>query len=363
LKLTELVNAIPSPIVAASPPGDTERLFIGAVAGTIRVFQNGSLQPVFLDITNRIKSGGEQGLLGLAFHPDFTQNGRFFVHYTANDVTAPNGDAVISEFSTMAGDPSKGDPASEKILLTLDDPFGNHNGGAMHFRDGMLFIGFGDGGSVGDPLNNGQTLSSLFGKIIRIDVDNPSGGLEYGIPSGNMTGAGVAPELWSYGLRNPWRWSFDACSGDMYIGDVGQGMWEEVDVEPKSTGSGTNFGWRVMEGAHCHSPATGCDQSGKQLPVAEYDHGQGCSITGGYVYRGSAIPGLRGWYIYADFCSGRFWMFRYAAGVAEDLQEITSQLNPGTTLNSVASFGQDANGEIYVMIWGGGSRVFRIDAQ
>jgi glucose/arabinose dehydrogenase len=366
LTLTSIANGFTRPLLAESPPGDPTRLIVAEQAGVITMMVNGTAQPTpFLDISDHVNSGGnEQGLLGVAFHPNFASNGKVYVHYTADGTTAPSGDAMVAEFTVMAGNADVLDASSEKQILTQDEPESNHNGGGLNFGpDGMLYLGLGDGGGGGDQhgsIGNGQSTNTLLGKILRIDVDNPGGGNAYGIPSGNMTGSGVSPELWSYGLRNPWRWSFDACTGDMYIGDVGQNTYEEVDVEPAGTGSGTNYGWRVMEGTHCYNAGT-CDMSGKQLPVVDYDHGSGCSVTGGYVYRGHAIPGLKGTYIYADYCSGRFWTFEYASGAASNQQEITSTINPGTSVKNISSFGQDANGELYVMAFDG--NVYRIDAQ
>lgn len=364
LKLGAVATGLTNPLLAESPVGDTSRLFVAQQNGKIRLIKDGTLVgPAFLDISDRVTSGGERGLLGLAFHPDYEQNGLFYLHYSGDGTTAPTGDTVIAEFSRSSADPDVADPSSERVLLTVGQPEGNHNGGAIHFGpDGMLYIGLGDGGGAGDQhgaTGNGQALDTLLGKILRIDPGSPSGGKQYGIPSGNMTGSGALPEIWSYGLRNPWRWTFDPCTGDMYIGDVGQNKIEEIDVEPSGKGSGTNWGWRVMEGSSCYDPATNCDQSGKELPVAEYDHSQGCSVTGGAVYRGKTIPGLRGSYLYADYCSGRFWTFRYSAGKANDLTEITSSINPGKV--AVSSFGQDAAGELYVTSFDG--NVYRIEAQ
>jgi glucose/arabinose dehydrogenase len=364
LKLTELLAGFDRPLIAASPPGDDQRLFVGEQAGVLHVYKNGQLLPTpFLDISGRVNdAGNEQGLLGLAFHPSYAQNGRFYVHYTGK--TPLSGDTVVSEFTRSTSDPDQADPSSEKLVLTVDQPESNHNGGSIEFRNGLLFLGLGDGGGGGDQhgtIGNGQSLSTLLGKILRIDPDAPAGGKQYGIPSGNMSGAGVLPEIWSYGLRNPYRFSFDACTGDLYMADVGQNKIEEIDVEPAGAASGLNYGWRVMEGSQCFNPATGCDTSGKVLPAAEYDHTKGCSVTGGYVYRGSAIPGLRGYYLYADFCSGNFWRFRWDGAQAQELSEITGEINPGG-IGAISSFGQDAKGELYVTSFSGG-KLFRIDAE
>lgn len=354
LTLTAIGEGFERPLLVDSPRSDSERLFVGEQRGVISMFKSGQLlaEP-FLDISDRVNStGDEQGLLGLAFHPSYTQNGRLFVHYTG-----ASGETVISELQRSA-DPEKADPASEKVLITQAQPESNHNGGAIQFRsDGMLYIGLGDGGGAGDQhgsIGNSQSLDTLLGKILRIDVDNVPAGQGYGSPGGNMS-AGL-PELWSYGLRNPWRFSFDPCTSDMYIGDVGQNAIEEIDIEPAGRGSGTNWGWRVTEGSSCFSPATGCDPSGITLPVDEYPHANGCSVTGGHVYRGSDIPGLRGSYVYADFCSARFWTFQYADGAAQNKREITTDLS---SAGSVSSFGRDSRGEIYVTDFDG--NVWRID--
>ncbi len=371
LKLTTVASGYSTPLLAKSPKGDGGRLFVVQKNGRILLIKNGSkVSTPFLDISGRVTTNAnERGLLGLAFHPNFYSNGRFYVHYSSgNTATAPTGSTVISEF--VAGTKASpnaasdtADPSSEKVLLTASQPYGNHNGGSIEFKpnDGSrLYIALGDGGSGGDPQNNGQTLTTLLAKMLRIDVDTTTGGKQYGIPSGNMTGGGTLPELWSYGLRNPYRISFDACNSDMYIADVGQNQWEEINVEPAKSASGKNYGWRVMEASKCFNPSSGCDQSGKVLPVAEYPHSQGCSVTGGYVYRGSKIPWLRGTYLYADYCSGRFWSFRWTGSSAASKQEITSDINPGTSVKSITSFGQDAYGELYITA---GGSVRRIDPE
>ena len=371
LKLTTVASGYSTPLLAKSPKGDGARLFVVQKNGRILLIKNGSkVTTPFLDISGRVTTNAnERGLLGLAFHPNFASNARFYVHYSSgNSATAPVGDTVISEFvagtkASPNASSDTADPSSEKVLLTVSQPFTNHNGGSIEFKptDGSrLYIALGDGGSGGDPQNNGQKLTTLLGKMLRIDVDTTSSGKQYGIPGGNMTGGGALPELWSYGLRNPYRISFDACNGNMYIADVGQNQWEEINVEPANSASGKNYGWRVMEASKCFNPSSGCDQSGKVLPVAEYPHSQGCSVTGGYVYRGSKIPWLRGTYIYADYCSGRFWTFEWTGGAAASKQEITSDINPGTSVKSITSFGQDAHGELYITA---GGSVRRIDPE
>lgn len=366
LQLTQVAK-LARPLIAESPPLDPNRLVLGEQRGVLRVMLSGALLPVpFLDISDRVfQVGSEQGLLGLAFHPAYAENGRFYLNYTANGVTAPEGSTVISEF-TRGSDPDLADASSERVLLTVAQPQANHNGGALVFRDGLLFIGLGDGGNVGDsgpghaPGGNAQALDTLLGKLLRIDVDSQSSGLPYGIPAGNMSGAGVRGEIWSYGLRNPYRFSVDPCTRDLYLADVGQNTTEEVNVEPAAAASGRNYGWRVMEGSQCYNAAS-CDKSGKTLPVAEYDHSAGCSIIGGHVYRGAKIPGLRGYYLYADYCSGRFWALRWDGSSASSPLDLSANLNPGAKTTQITSFGRDAAGELYVMSLTYGF-VFRIEA-
>lgn len=372
LKLTPIVTGLDLPTYVAAAPGDTRRLFVLEQEGLIRVVRDGQLESEpFVDLTDRVYTTlpaySEYGLLGLAFHPDYESNGRVFVHYSAAAVDGENGngDGVISEL-TQSGEGSL-DPASERRLLVVPQPEGNHNGGQLAFGpDGFLYIGLGDGGGQGDPRSNGQNLGTLLGKMLRIDVNAAAADAEYGIPAGNMAGSmaggGALPELWSYGLRNPWRFSFDACTGDMYIGDVGQNLFEEVDFEPANT-SGRNYGWSVLESSSCFNdtpddpaavrasftnPLESCDGAGLTPAVFEYNRTWGCSLTGGYVYRGHAVAGLRGAYLYADYCSGNFGSFRVEAGAATDQRDITDNLNPEGII-SISSFGTDNAGELYVL--------------
>jgi glucose/arabinose dehydrogenase len=301
----------------------------------------------FFDITERVRSGGEQGLLGLAFHPDFETNGRFFVDYTNR-----GGDMAISEFGI--GPDRAGDPESERSLLNIADPFPNHNGGMIAFGpDGYLYIANGDGGDGGDPLNSGQRLDTLLGKILRIDVN---AGDPYAIPADNpFTAGGGRAEIWDWGLRNPWRFSFDRVTGALVIGDVGQGQWEEIDLEPAGQG-GINYGWNEMEGEDCYGSGA-CNRRGKQLPVATYSHDSGCSVTGGYVYRGVANADvLTGAYLYADYCSGIMWAFNVddalATGEASFRQMGQVDFNP-------SSFGEDEAGEMYIVAHSGA--IYRIE--
>jgi len=353
--LQEIASGLSAPLYLTSPPGD-ERLFIVEQPGTIRIVTGGGLAPEpFLDITAQVSSGGERGLLGLAFPADYAASGRFIVHYTNLE-----GDTRVSRFQVSA-DPNRADPASETVLFAADQPFSNHNGGQILFGpDGFLYIGLGDGGASGDPDGRGQRLDEPLGSILRIDVAGPpAAGLPYAIPPDNpfVATVGALPEIWSLGLRNPWRFSFDRATGDLYIGDVGQDQWEEVNYSPAAEGAGRgiNYGWDIMEGRHCFASAD-CDSAGLVLPVLEYDHGTGCSIAGGYVYRGAAIPELQGHYFYSDFCRGFVRSFRVEGGAAVDEFDWPT-LAPGGT---VLSFGEDAAGELYVLT---GTGVFKIVPQ
>jgi glucose/arabinose dehydrogenase len=328
------------PVFLTSPPGDA-RLFVVEKGGTIRIVENGSqLATPFLDVSGLLSSGGEQGLLGLAFDPSYATSGRFYVDYTD-----PLGGSVIARYSVSTGDPDVADAGSGEVVLTYVHTLGNHNGGMLAFGpDGMLYISAGDGGDQ----NEGPTLNDLLGAVLRIDVSGASG---YAIPADNpFAGGGGLPEIWSYGLRNPWRMSFDRLTGDLYIGDVGQSNREEIDVATAATGTGrgANFGWNVMEGTACNSPPSGCSSAGTTLPVFEYDHSLGCSVIGGFVYRGAAIPALRGAYFYGDYCAGEVRSFRYVSGVVTDHQ-LWSAFSAG---HLITGFGEDAAGELYVLTQG-----------
>jgi glucose/arabinose dehydrogenase len=293
----------------------------------------------FLDISNRVGSNtSERGLLGLAFHPKYKETGYFYVNYTDN-----NGNTVISRFK-VTSDLNIADPASEKKLLGVQQPFPNHNGGSVVFGpDGYLYLGLGDGGSQGDPHGNGQSTKTLLGKILRIDIDH---GDPYAIPADNpfASGGGNA-EIWAYGLRNPWRFSFDPATGDLYIGDVGQDIWEEIDYLPAGSPGGANFGWNAMEGKH---PFKGSDSPSFIAPVIDYSHSEGgCSVTGGYVYRGAVLPEWNGVYFYGDYCSGKVW------GLLKNGLDWKSAFLFDTKM-SISTFGVDENGEIYLAWYGGG---------
>ncbi|MCB9849324.1 MAG: PQQ-dependent sugar dehydrogenase [Phycisphaerales bacterium] len=365
LTTERVASGLSGPLFVTSPPGDTNRLFIVEQAGRIKILTGGSvLGTPFLNIVSIISSGGERGLLGLAFDPDYATNGFFYVNYTNT-----SGNTVVARY-TVTGDPATSNTAnagSAVILKTIVQPESNHNGGCLQFGpDGMLYVGVGDGGGGNDQhgsIGNGQNTGTLLGKMLRLDVDN---GPNY-IPSDNpFVGAGdPLDEIWAIGLRNPWRFSFDRATGDMYIADVGQGAREEVDFQPASSTGGENYGWRCMEGTAC-TGMTGCtcNAPALTLPIHEYTHGGTpfrCSISGGYVYRGSAIPGLQGTYFYADYCSAQIWSFRYNGSVLSEFQERTTELTPNiSTIDSVVSFGEDGSGELYIVDIGG--EVFKIVA-
>lgn len=348
LRLVSVASGLTGPVHLTAPPGDG-RLFVVEQPGRIRIIEDGALRTEpFLDLTATVGSGGERGMLGLAFHPDYASNGFFFVDYTDR-----NGDTRVERYRVSA-DRSRADPASAKLILTVQQPFANHNGGLVVFGpDGMLYIGLGDGGSGGDPLGHGQNRATLLGSLLRID---PDGGDPYGIPADNpfVGQAGARAEIWAYGLRNPWRFSFDREAGILYVADVGQNRLEEINAVA-STAAGLNYAWNVMEGSQCYS-GSGCNTTGLTLPVLEYDHGEGCSVTGGMVYRGAVIPALRGHYFYADYCRGWVRSFRLENGAARDEREW-----PFGNVGQILSFGEDAAGELYVLVTAAGQgSVYRI---
>ena len=353
LRLEQVATGLDFPLFLTAPPGDQSRFFVVEKTGRIRVIKNGSLLPTpFLDLSAQVSGASEQGLLGLAFHPQYTTNGRFVVDYTN-----PSGDTRVSTF-TVSSDPDVANSASELVLLAVPQPFNNHNGGMVVFGpDGDLYVGMGDGGSSGDPQGNAQNRGALLGKILRVGL---SGARQLSVPSDNpfVGQAGARPEIWSYGLRNPWRFSFDRQTGDLYIADVGQDAREEIDVSTAASGSGRglDYGWNITEGTACYSPSSGCNRTGLTPPVLDYDHSQGCSITGGYVYRGSALPALRGTYFYGDYCGGWVRSFRLQGSGVTGQQEWTSLATGG----HLTSFGEDTQGELYVIIQEG--TVFRIAA-
>ena len=342
------------------PNGEPGRLFVLEREGRVRIIENGVLlQEPFLDFASKVAQGGEQGALGLAFHPNFAENGLFYLHYSDN-AAGSEGDSVFAEYRVSA-DPNVADAASGRVVLEVAQPeMQNHKGGSIAFgRDGLLYIGLGDGGGGGDPEDNGQNVESLLGKLLRIDPE-ASGEDEYTVPEGNLwdTLPTAAPEIWDYGLRNPFRFSFDGCTGDLYIGDVGQDELEEVDIERAGEG-GKNYGWNTMEGTACYQPESGCDQTGLTLPAFDYGHDVGQSITGGAVYRGSAIPALRGTYFYADYQSNAVWSLAYdrGTGTASVPVSHTQELN---NVSEIVAITNGADGELYFVSRQGG--IFKLEA-
>jgi glucose/arabinose dehydrogenase len=328
----------------------SDRLFVVEQDGVIRVFANDSATTsadVFLDIEDRVRCCGEEGLLGLAFHPNFADNGFFYVYYSASGPRR----SVVARYRVDPADPNQADRDSEVVVLEVAQPFGNHNAGQLAFGpDGFLYVALGDGGSGGDPQGNGQNRRTLLGSILRLDVDHPSNDRAYGIPADNPFAgntAGFREEIYAYGLRNPWRFSFDPDTGRLWAGDVGQGRFEEIDLIE----NGGNYGWNTMEGFHCFQPSSGCDQAGLVLPVTEYSHSQGQSVTGGYVYRGANVPELNGRYIYADYGSGRIWALVY------DGQEVVQNDELLDTSLGIAAFGVDQDNELYICSYDG--RIYR----
>jgi len=344
LTLEQVASGFQRPTFVTHAGDGSGRLFVLEKPGRIRVVKGGSLQNApFLDIQSLVRSSGnEQGLLGLAFHPDFAQNGRFFVAYTALD--AKN---TVAEYRVTERGGDRADPGTAKVLIAQADQYPNHNGGMLAFGpDGYLYISMGDGGSGGDPLGSGQNKGTLLGKLLRVDVD---GGEPYGIPDSNpfADDPSAKGEVWAWGLRNPWRFSFDRETGDIWIADVGQNKYEEIDFQPAGSKGGENYGWNVMEGEECYR--AGCTPLDSFVPpVFVYDHGDGCSVTGGYVYRGKAIPSMRGAYLFTDYCTGKLWA-TLREGEAFETEEI------GSLPQGVSSFGEDEDGELYVVLDQGGS--------
>ncbi len=341
LSLVPVAGGFTHPVHITHAGDGSGRLFIVEQGGLIKIIKNGAtLSTPFLNVSDRLKSSaGEQGLLSVAFPPGYADKQYFYIDYTG---TQGVGDTVIARYYTTTADPDIADPASAQTLLVVAQPFTNHNGGQLAFGpDGYLYIGMGDGGDAGDPLNNAQNTLSLLGKILRIDVE-PQLDPYISPPSNPFIGnAGYSPEIWALGLRNPWRFSFDRETGDLFIADVGQNLYEEVNIQPAASVGGENYGWNIMEGFHCYNSAS-CNQSGLTLPVVEYGHSQGdCSITGGFVYRGREFSALQGVYIYGDYCSGRIWGLRRAGGAWE------SKLILDSTL-LISTFGEDEAGNLYV---------------
>jgi glucose/arabinose dehydrogenase len=329
--------------LALTHAGD-ERLFVVEQEGVIWVLENGErVAEPFLDLRQRVNDrSNEQGLLGLAFHPEYRTNGDFFVNYTGS-----NGETRISRFS-RSEDPNRADVNSEVLILTIDQPYGNHNGGSIVFGpDGMLYIGTGDGGSGGDPLGNGQNLETLLGKILRLDINSAQ---PYAIPSDNpFAQGGGLPEVWAYGLRNPWRIAFDTVSGDLYIADVGQNQWEEINYQAASSSGGENYGWNLREGAHAYTDG----EADWQDPITEYSHDLGCSVTGGEVVRDPRMPAWAGLYLYGDYCSGRIWGLLQGEDAAWENQLLFE------SSSNISAFGQDSVGRVYLVDHRG--EIYRLD--
>ena len=369
-----IADGYKKPVFITSYPNNAKLLYIVEQAGLIKLINDGKkLSRPFFDINKRVvnpnRPGDERGLLGFAFHPNHTNNGKFYINYMDND-----GNTIVSEFSTNSE--LRANHKSERIILKLKQPYGNHNGGDIQFGpDGYLYISIGDGGKAGDPLNAGQDLSSLFGKIIRIDIEQKP----YGIPKSNpfFGQKDKREEIWAWGLRNVWRFSFDKQTGDKYLADVGQNKWEEVNFEPASSKGGLNYGWRIMEANHCYDPKENCPTEGLIKPIIEYPNDanhpafafriieelsfsetdvEGCSVTGGYVYRGQKIKSMQGQYIFGDYCSGNIWTLKVVNGKAINFKNRTEEINigGGEFTTYISSFGQDSDGEIYIIDYNGG---------
>lgn len=355
LSLTEetVDTGFAAAVLVTNAPGDRDRLFVLDQNGRIWLVKNGSRQTTpFLDITGLTNRSGERGLLGLAFHPDYQNNGYFFVNYTNN-----SGDTRVDRYSVSAN-PDLADAGSGTQIMFIDQPFSNHNGGCIRFGpDGYLYIGTGDGGSGGDPGNRAQNPQNLLGKMLRIDVDN---GLPYTIPPSNpfVGNPGTLDEIWALGLRNPWRFNFDPETGDMYIADVGQNQWEYVHFEPAGDPGGRNYGWRIIEGAHCYNPSSGCNMTGLELPIYEYAHSFGpfrCCIIGSETYRGRSMATMHGRYFFSDSCSDELWSLRYDA--VNGVTGFTNHTNQSGLGGTGTSLGTDADGELYIC---NGTQVSRV---
>ncbi len=347
LALELVVDGFSRPVAVGHAGDGSGRLFVVEQSGWILVVDGGTvLAEPFLDISSMVESGGnEQGLLGLAFHPNFTSNGFFYVNYTHDPAGSGPDVTRVSRFEVSVDDSNRAEISSESIILEFDQDFSNHNGGDLHFGpDGYLYIATGDGGGSRDPNAHAQNLGSLLGKLLRIDVD---GGSPYAIPADNpfVDADGARPEIWAYGLRNPWRFSFDRVNGDLFIGDVGQGEREEIDVQRASSAGGENYGWSCMEGdlVQGFNP---CDNEPLTAPILVYNHGLGCSVTGGYRYRGS-ITALGGFYVFGDFCSGRIWIASDSGGTWNAEEWANTDI-------SISAFGEDETGELYVLGLGRG---------
>jgi glucose/arabinose dehydrogenase len=357
IRLTRVAAGLSKPVFITSARDGTGRLFIVEKTGAIRILSGGSvLSTPLINLSGSVSQGSEQGLLGLAFHPRFKTNRKFYVDYTNR-----SGTTVIREYRVSATNPNRVQKGSGRTILTIRQPYSNHNGGMIAFGpDGYLYIGTGDGGSGGDPGNRAQRKDTLLGKMLRINVNAKTATRNYTIPRSNpYVGKTGRNEIWQRGLRNPWRFSFDRATGNLWIGDVGQNRYEEIDRAVRTStgaGRGFNWGWRVMEGFHCYRPATGCNKAGKRRPLLNYSHASNgrCAVTGGYVYRGSRIAALRGWYVFGDYCSGE--IFTVPANASSKPAKVRLH---GTGGGLVSSFGESANGELFVVYLGGS--IYRID--
>jgi glucose/arabinose dehydrogenase len=355
IRLRLIASGLSQPTFATSANDGSGRIFIVEKTGKVKILQNGVVRSTpFLNISSQVSKGSEQGLLGLAFHPGFKTNRKLYVNFTNLA-----GTTVIREYRVSSSNRNVVSTSTRRDILRIGQPYANHNGGMLAFGpDGYLYIGMGDGGGSGDPGNRAQNPNDLLGKMLRIDINGTWGNAAYRNPPTNpYVGVGGRDEIWQIGLRNPWRFSFDRSNGDLWIGDVGQGSYEEIDHVVRtssSAGRGVNWGWRVLEGTHCFSPMSGCSTAGKAMPLLDYDHGNGrCAVTGGYVYRGSAIPLLRGGYVFGDFCSGEIWV------VASSASAPASKVRLLDTSLLLSSFGQIGGGELVVTDLNG--RVYRIE--
>lgn len=349
-----IVSGLKSPLDLEQAGDGSGRLFVVQQGGTIRIIQNGSLLPApFLDISSEVIDQDEMGLLGVTFHPSFSSNRKFYVNYVRN--SAGQFQSVISEFLVSAANPNQADPTSERILLTVDqvNNFTNHKAGQLAFgADGFLYFGLGDGGSEGDPLGHGQNTQILLGKMMRIDVNSTSPGKQYAIPADNpfIAGGGL-PEIYAFGFRNPWRFSFDRPTGRLFVADVGQNSFEEVDIVQK----GGNYGWNIMEGDHCFNPPTNCNMTGLSLPIIEIPHPEAEAVMGGFIYHGTALTGMQGRYIFGDL-NGKIW------SLTESPANTFTRTQLANENFNISSFGQDAAGELYVVDISGG-RVLKLVPQ